>query len=76
MGPNEYMARETMQIKDETMMLVFLTTVYLGKHVMITWDRLNGGIMQIWGADDLNNDEIDKLNELVWGFMAHYEEKT
>ena len=76
MEPNEYMARELMQIKNETMLMSFLTTIWVGKHLMITWDKLNGGIMQIWGAIDLSNDEIDKLNELVYEFMAYHEENA
>jgi len=76
METSEYMARETMQVKGETMLLVFLTTLWLGNHVMITWDRLNGGVVQLWGADDMDNDDKDRLSEIVWDFMAHYEENT
>ena len=76
MGPDEYMAQQLLQVKSETALLTFLTTFWLGKYVMVTWDRLNGGVMQIWGAEDLSDDEIDRLDKIIWDFMALYEESA
>lgn len=75
MGPDEYTAEKLLQIKNETSLLVFLTTIWLGRHVMIAWDRLNGGIIQIWGAEDLTADEVENLNNLIWQFLDHHKEE-
>jgi hypothetical protein len=76
MGTNEYVAEQLMEIKSETALLVFLATLWLGNHVMITWDRLNGGVMQIWGAENLTDEEIDNLDAFVWNYMSRYEENA
>ena len=76
MDPDVYMANQLLQIKNENAFLTFLTTLWLGKYVMIAWDRLNSGVMQIWGAEDLTEEQVDKLNEIVWEFMEHHKETT
>lgn len=75
MGPDEYMAKELLQVKSVTAFMTFLTTFWLGKYVMVTWNNLNKGVMQVWGAEDLTEDQIELLNKIVWDFMADYEEE-
>jgi hypothetical protein len=73
MGPNEYMAKNLMEIKSETELMYFLTTMWVGKYVMLTWDKFNGGIMTIWGAEDLEDSQIALLSDLVWNFISNHE---
>jgi len=76
LGPDEYMAMQLMQVKGQTEMMIFLTTFWLGKYVMVSWDNVNSGILHMWGVDDLTEDALLKLESLVWDFMGDYEESA
>jgi len=72
--PNEYMANELISIKSRTAFITFLATFWLGKYLMITWDNINGGIIQLWGAEKLTEEQLYGLDTLVHDFMIKYEE--
>ena len=65
MDPNEYVARTLLQVKNETALLTFLTTLWLGTPVMVFWDKLNGGIIQLWGGEDMSDSEVLMLEKII-----------
>ena len=76
MDAAEYVATQLIQVKNENAFMTFLTTVWAGNHVMITWDNLNKGILQTWGTEDLEEQELDRLIMLVHEFMGNYSERA
>ena len=76
MTPNDYMAQQLMSVKSQNAFMTFLTTFWSGKYVMVTWDNLNHKVMQLWGTDDLTDEQLAGLYELVYNFMGEYKEKT
>ena len=71
---SEYVARQLLQLKSSTMFITFLTTLWMGNNVMLAWDNLNNRLMNMWGVEDLEDEEYDILNKIVYDYVIEHEE--
>jgi hypothetical protein len=56
------------------MFITFLTTVWMGNNVMLAWDNLNDELMNMWGIEDLEDEEYDILSKIVSDYLDEQEE--
>jgi hypothetical protein len=64
-----YMAKQLMQLKSATGLQAFVTTVWGGKPIMVTWNILASDIMQIWTDDVVDDEDIPFLADIIKDFL-------
>ncbi len=64
-----YMAKQLMQLKSATGLQAFVTTVWGGIPIMITWNILASEIMEIWDDDAVDDEDIPFLSDIIRGFL-------
>lgn len=53
-----YMAKQLMQLKSATGLQAFVTTVWAGRPIIVTWNILASEIMQIWDDSAVWDDSV------------------
>jgi hypothetical protein len=64
-----YMAKQLMQLKSATGLQAFVTTVWAGIPIMVTWNVLASEIMQIWTDDVVDDEDIPFLADIIKDFL-------
>ncbi len=64
-----YMAKQLMQLKSATGLQAFVTTVWCGIPIMISWNILASEIMEIWDDDAVDDEDIPFLSDIIRGFL-------
>lgn len=65
----EYIAQQTMELKDVNLCTSFVSTVWRDKPVMIMYNNLDGKIMDTWFNPVLQKDDLNILTKLVTEFL-------
>lgn len=63
------MAKQLMQLKSATGLQAFVTTVWSGVPIMVTWNILASEIMQIWDDDVVDDEDIPFLSDIIKDFL-------
>ena len=63
------MAKQLMQLKSSTGLQAFVTTVWAGIPIMVTWNVLASEIMQIWDDDVVDDEDIPFLTDIIKDFL-------
>ena len=66
---NLYTARQLMRLKNSTGLMSFVTTVWNGTPIMITWNTLASDIMQIWREDVVEDEDMPFLVDIIRDFL-------
>ena len=64
-----YMAKQLMQLRSATGLQAFVTTVWAGKPIMVTWNIPASEIMSIWDDDIVDENDEPFLAELIKDFL-------
>ncbi|MHA1482685.1 MAG: hypothetical protein ACTSQA_04510 [Candidatus Heimdallarchaeaceae archaeon] len=64
-----YMAKQLMQLKSATGLQAFVTTVWAGVPIMVTWNVLASEIMQIWDDEVVDDEDIPFLSDIIKDFL-------
>ncbi len=71
---NLYTARQLMRLKNSTGLMSFVTTVWNGTPIMVTWNTLASDIMQIWDDETVDDEDMPFLVDIIREFL--HEELT
>jgi len=63
------MAKQLMQLKSSTGLQAFVTTIWAGIPIMVTWNVLASEIMQIWDDDVVDDEDIPFLTDIIKDFL-------
>jgi len=63
------MAKQLIQLKSATGLQAFVTTVWSGTPIMVTWNILASEIMQIWSDDVVDDEDIPFLSDIIKDFL-------
>lgn len=63
------MAGQLMRLKSSTGLMSFVSTVWNGIPIMVTWNTLASEIMEIWNDDVVAHEDRDYLSDLVNDFL-------
>ena len=66
----EYVAKNTMELKDVNMCLSFISTIWRDKPILIVYDNLNKNIMTSWFDPEYQVDDLKLLEKLIVDFLA------
>lgn len=64
-----YIARQLMQLRSATGLQAFVTTVWAGKPIMVTWNILASEIMFIWNDGVVDDDDESVLANVIKDFL-------
>lgn len=64
-----YIARQLMQLRSATGLQAFVTTVWAGKPIMVTWNILASEIMFIWNDGVVDDDDESVLAGVIKDFL-------
>ncbi len=65
----EYVAKQTMVLKDVNFCTSFVRTVWRDKPILVVYDNLNSRIVDVWFNATLQHDDLGILTRLVTGFL-------
>ena len=65
----EYVAKQTMALKDVNLCTSFVSTVWRDKPILVVYDNLNSSIVDVWFNATLQHDDLEILTCLVTGFL-------
>jgi len=66
---NLYAAEQLMSLKSSTGLQSFINTVWNGVPIMIVWNHLANGVMQIWPENIVENADLYMLENLMRIFL-------
>ena len=58
-----------MQIRSSTGLQTFVTTVWNGVPIMVVWNNLASGIMQIWEENVVADEDLEALSNMINDFI-------
>jgi len=61
----EHIARRKLVLKDVNTCVSFFTTSFRGEAVMLAYDNLNNTLMNFWGFQELDPDDIKFLEKIL-----------
>lgn len=63
----KHIANQTLELRSQTSLISFYSLLWGGSFLMVAWDTLCDGIVDCYGdgADSLDADDIDALNEII-----------
>ena len=65
----EYMAINTMELKDENMCLSFVSTVWRNKPVLVVFDNLSNNIVTSYFDPVYQDGDVEVLENLISNFL-------
>jgi len=66
----EYVAKNTMELKDVNMCLSFISTIWRDKLILIVYDNLNKNIITSWFNPGYQVGDLELLEKLVGDFLT------
>jgi len=66
---NLYAADQLMSLKSSTGLQSFINTVWNGVPIMVIWNHLANGIMQIWPENIVEEEDLYVLENLIKLFL-------
>ena len=66
---NLYMAEQLMRLKSSTGLMSFVTTVWDGVPIMVTWNTVASNIIQIWEEGVVDAEDIPWLANIIENFL-------
>jgi hypothetical protein len=67
-----YFAEQMMELKEVTIAISFVSTMWSGRNIMIAWNNLNNDMIDIFCFDDISEEDLVDLYAITEKFLEKH----